>query len=282
MPVPPSMLLKIALKAGAKKFGEKAGEALFKEIFGDVFGSGSGVTASEMKNILYEALEVFADEIKLHIDQALAQERVKDAQLALLNLAAAVEDFSVAPEAQVDLLDEAARDGRNTVNAFLEIGAPAIEHYIFAVTLYISVYEARADYIDPDNKIVISQRILPVALKHYQGIREDILNSAQQRIKINERSTWGPPSGETITTIYSLLVDGQRVAGAAVIYPPMGEVRGEESLAALFERERDERARLKEETERRLQAADDMVNAWQQKYQVDAEAMTLLRRSPGN
>lgn len=279
MPVTAAALLKIGLKAGAKKFGEKAGAAVFTALFGDVFGSGGGLTAAEMKKILDEALKSFGEKLKVDIKGLLDGERSRDALIALMSLADTMDAFSTAPEAQTDLLDEAARDARLLTNAYAEMGEAAIEHYVYAVTLFVAVYEARAAHIHEDNKKVITHNILPAALVHYRRMYDLLLKDADQRVKVTSRSTWGPPAGETVTTSYRLHLDGEIVGGASVVYPPLGGTQGEEFYDRMKAQERELRNQVAQDVNTRLDGANDMVAAWQEKYQVNAERTELIASS---
>lgn len=276
MPVTSAALLKIALKAGAKKFGENAGEAVFKALFGDVFGSGGGLTSDEMKKILDEALKNFGEKLKIDIKGLLDGERNRDALVALMSLADTMNAFSTAPSAQTDMLDEAARDARLLTNAYSEMGKAAIEHYVYAVTLFISVYEARAAHVHVDNEKVITHNILPAALAHYNRMYESLLKDAEQRVTITSSSVWGPPQGETITTTHFLRLDGEIVGGATVVYPPIGEPTGREYYDRMIIREQELREQVTQEAIARLDGANDMAAAWKNKYQVDAERLQLL------
>ncbi len=269
MPVTAAGLLKIALKAGAKKFGEKAGAAVFKALFGDVFGSGGGLTADQMKKILDEALRNFGAQLKIDIKDLLDGERNKDALVALMSLADLMSAFETAPEAQIDLLDEAARDARVLTNSYNEMGKAAIEHYVYAATLFIAVYEARAKYVHEDNKKVITNNILPVAINHYSQMLKLLLRDADKRVTVTSSTSWQPPAGETIVNAYSLRLDGQTVGGAVVTFPPIGDVIGEDALERMRDQENKLRIQVVEEVKTRLEGANQMVDAWKDKYAVD-------------
>lgn len=276
MPVTASAFLKIALKAGAKKFGEKAGAAAFKALFGDVFGSDGGLTAEEMKKILDEALKNFGEKLKIDIQGLLDGERNRDALVALMSLADTMDAFSSAPEAQTDMLDEAARDARLLTNAYSEMGEAAIEHYVYAVTLFITVYEARAEYIHEDNEKVITHNILPAALANYNRMYALLLKDADKRVTITSSAVWGPPKGETIIESYYLRLDGETVGGATVVYPPIGGPSGQEYYDRMKDRERELREQVAQEVKTRLDGANDMVEAWQTKFQADAERLKIF------
>ena len=215
-----------------------------------------------MKKILDEALKNFGEKLNIDIKGLLDGERNRDALVALMSLADTMDAFSTAPEAQTDLLDEAARDARLLTNAYAEMGEAAIEHYVYAVTLFVAVYESRAAYIHEDNKKVITHNILPAALVHHRRMYDLLLKDADQRVKVTSRSTWGPPAGETITTIYNLHLDGEIVGSAVLVYPPMGGPQGEESYDRMKAQERELRNQVAQEVNTRLDGANDMVAAW--------------------
>jgi len=279
VPVTAAGLLKIALKAGAKKFGEKAGAAVFKGLFGDVFGSSGGLTAGEMKRILDEALKKFGEQLKIDIKDLLDGERNRDALVALMSLADTMDAFGTAPDAQTDLLDEAARDARLLTNAYSEIGKAAIEHYVYAATLFIAVYEARAEYIHKDNQKVITNNIIPAALAHYSRVREALLREADQRVTVTQSYSYYPPANEIVVVTYRLLLDGQAVGGASIKYPAIGKPIGEDAYERMKDQEKEVRTQVNDDVKIRLDGANDMVNAWQKKYQVDVARVKLLSNS---
>lgn len=257
-----------ALTKVAEGFLEAAGKKIFDLFYDSIFGSPDKVDLNDFARLFSDTLEVFANDLKLHVDRSFAMERRNQAELNLKKLTSLMRLYNAANETSSDLLDECVVAGNDTVVALEEVGYLAAVQYVSAVTLLVAVYEERMDAISVDQRKSITDVIVPIGVKTYREMRHNIADEVAQRARMTTQSTWNTPGDGELGSVWVRVIVDDRVVGESVF-------RGEadylsdpkyESLRTLLTAER---SKLVGELDISMKAPDSLVESWQEKYSQD-------------
>lgn len=265
-----------ALVKVADGFLNAAGAKVFDLLFGGIFGSSGGVDLKELSRIFAETLEVFSNDLKLHVDGAFAAERLHQAELSFKRLTSLMRLYSESNTSSSDLLDECVIAANDTVIALQDIGHTAVVQYVTAVTLLIAVYEARMIEISKDQKNTITGYIVPEGVAVYKRMRDTIATKVSERAEISYRTIWNiPGNGEVGGVVVSIIVDGETIKsrGFAGELGPWGKPEHDDFLALLAS----ERKKLQDELDISMQPTDKMVSAWTEKYPESMKAIEVRK-----
>lgn len=255
----------VALTKVAEGFLEAAGKKIFDLLYNAIFGSRDKVDLNEFSRLFSDTLEIFANDLKLHVDHAFALERRKRAELHLKNLTSLMRLYSASNETSSDLLDDCVVAGNEAVTALEEVGHLAAVQYVSAVTLLIAVYEERMVAISSEQRSSITNVIVPVGVETYREMRHKIENEVTQRARITTQPIWNIPGNGEISGVRIRVVVDDHVIEESFF-------RGEtdyfadpnyESLQVLLT---EQRSRLTKELDISMKGPDSLVKSWQEKY----------------
>lgn len=269
-------ILAFALAKVAEGFLEASGKKIFDLFYKGLFGS-SAANPNELAKAFAETLEVFANDLKLHVDQAFEKERLRRAELSLKRLTYLMRLYSTSPTTSRDLLDECAIAANDTRVVLAAIGHLAAVQYVSAVTLLIAVYEERVKAIAPEQRRTITEEIVPVGVETYKSMRGRITEEVSQRVKVTEDAKWSDGNPETpmpdgpVEITLNLVVDG-RVVEQLPIGDGENEMDYNNPRYVRFRKLVDEqRAELLRKLDLSMETSDSLVGLWQKKYPRDQE-----------